>query len=132
MNKIALQLQYEEWAYRNGYSNEAQVSLVADFLNGLSAALNKEEYSLSVLPNGIHLSKGIREAFYNSGKELVNLKPLIAEKDVITAISNLFSKLHNEIKQAVAGSSVLASTGDCRGACLYNVGDRTEYLNYGW
>lgn len=132
MNKIALQLQHEEWAYRNGYSNEAQVSLVADFLNGLSAALNKEEYSFSVLPNGIHLSKGIREAFYNSGKELANLKSSIAETDVITAISNLFSKLHNEIKQAVADDSILTSTGDCRGACLYNVGDRAEYLNYGW
>lgn len=132
MNKIALQLQHEEWAYRNGYSNEVQVSLVADFLNGLNAELNKEEYTFSILPNGIHLSKGIREAFYNSGKELANLKSSIAETDVITAISNLFSKLHNEIKQAVADDSILTSTGDCRGACAYNTGDRTEYRNYGW
>lgn len=132
MNKITLQLQHEEWAYRNGYSNEVQVSLVADFLNGLNAELNKEEYTFSILPNGIHLSKGIREAFYNSGKELANLKSSIAETDVITAISNLFSKLHNEIKQAVADDSILTSTGDCRGACAYNTGDRTEYRNYGW
>lgn len=132
MESIALQLQFEEWAYRHGYESEAQISLVADFLNGFEASRRKSESSLAVLPSGVHLSKPVREAFYHAGQELAGLKRAIAESDITTALSRLFCNLHNDMMQVLASDSVLASTGDCRGACAYNTGDRSEYRNYGW
>lgn len=132
MESICLQLQHEDWAYRNGYNNENQVSLVADFLNGLYSALNNKDLSFSELPLGIHISKPMREAFYRSGQELASIKSNIADSDIKTALSDLFLKFRNEFKQAFAEGSILASTVDCRGACEYHVGDRSEYLDYGW
>ena len=82
MESIALQLQFEEWAYRHGYESEAQISLVADFLNGFEASRRKSESSLAVLPSGVHLSKPVREAFYHAGQELAGLKRAIAESDI--------------------------------------------------
>ena len=132
MERICLQLQHEDWAYRNGYNNETQVLLVADFLNGVYSNLHKEDLPFCKLPLGIHISKSMREAFYRSGKELASLKSNIADFDIKTALSNLFLKFHNEIKHVLAEGTILATTGDCRGACQYNTGDRGEYLNYGW
>lgn len=86
MRNISNQLQYEDWAYKNGYENEVQITLVADFLNGVYAPMHENYISLAVLPFGIHLSKPIREAFYRSGQELANLKSNIAESDIITAL----------------------------------------------
>lgn len=132
MESIVLQLQYEDWAYRHGYETDVQISLVADFLKGMDASKRNIELPLAVLPSGVHLSKSVREAFYHAGQEFANLKCTIAESDITTALSRLFRNLHNDIMQALASDSVLTSTGDCRGACAYNTGDRSEYRDYGW
>lgn len=132
MENIAIQLRNEDWAYQHGYENEVQISLVADFLNGIYAFKRKIEMPFAVLPIDAHLSKPIREAFYRAGQELAGLKLTISESDVTTALSRLFSVLHDDIIQVLDSDSILASTGDCRGACAYNTGDRSEYRNYGW
>lgn len=132
MESICLQLQHENWAYQNGYSNEKQVSLVADFLNGMYSSVNNKDLSFTELPLGIHISKPMREAFYRSGKELANLKSDIEDSDIKTALSNLFLKFHKEFTLAFAKGSILASTGDCRNVCEYHTGNRTEYFHNGW
>ena len=129
MNSISQQLKYEEWAFSHGYNSETQIALAADFLNGLRSSIGKEENLFNNLPKGIHVSKPLREAFYNAGKELAELKHNYSERDVNESLSDIFHKFSEEIKKT---NSILASTGDCRGACAYNTGDRSEYLNYGW
>ena len=132
MNNVILQLRHEEWAYQNGYNDEFRISLVSDFLNGIYSRLHQQEFSFTLLPYGLHISKSVRESFYRSGQEFAKLNKNIIDSDIKTALSNLFCRLQKEMEQVLAEDSILASTGDCRGACAYNTGDRSEYRNYGW
>lgn len=133
MNTIALQLQYEEWAYRHGYSNETQIALSADFLKGVHySGINDTENTLSLLPDGLHVSKSVREAFYKAGQELVKLNSSVGEADILHTLKELFKQFRSDLSAAVAEDGILASTGDCRGACAYNVGDRSEYRHHGY
>lgn len=132
MKNVSLQIKHENWAYTHGFNNEVQIALVADFLNGLNASAGQIEPSLVVLPNGIFISKTIREIFYNEGNKLSKIKCTIDEVDILKNLGDLFKNFHSTIMSILKENSILASTGDCRGACAYNTGDRSEYRNYGW
>lgn len=129
---IPVQLQYEEWAFQHGFESEVQVSLVADFLNGLYSSLKKVETTLARWSSDIHISKAVREAFYNAGQKLATLKTAVVEADIILALKDLFATFRASIMAALAEGSIMAGTGDCRNACRYNSGDSSNYANYGY
>lgn len=132
MNTIQMQLEHENWAFCHGYSDERQISLVADFLNGIQSQTKKIPAAMTELPMGIHISQGVREAFSNAGRQFAAIHHGSTDTDLIEALKALFAKFGAELSEAVAIDGIMASTGDCRGACQYNVGDRTEYRSYGW
>ncbi len=132
MGNIALQLKHENWAFSHGYSDEIQIALVADFLNGIYNAIKKKEFSFAKLPQGIQLSLETRMSFYNAGYEFGRVKHSIAESDILNRLNYLLRELRSKIQSSLKEDSILNSTGDCRGACAYNTGDRSEYLHYGW
>lgn len=131
-DKTRMQLAHEDWAFRHGYSNEHQVALAADFLNGFRLQRVPVSEALELLPFGIHLSKGVREAFYHAGQQLASIRIQHTDAELLEVLQLLFRRFGSELKAATATDGILASTGDCRGACNYNTGDRSEYRDYGW
>lgn len=127
MDTITLQLQYEDWAFRHGFESEAQVSLATDFLWGLHNPDKPTETMMAPICDE-SISASVREAFYNAGRKIAVTKAKIESSDIVMALNYLFAKLVDEMKN----TGVMNSTGDCRGACKYNTGDRSEYRNYGW
>lgn len=132
MNSVDLRLSYEDKAYSWGFRNEVLNTLAADFLQGVWMAANIISPVLPPLPVGIHISKPLREAFFEAGAEISRAKMSLSEENLKLNLDKTLNKLTNSVKKAVAGNGVLASTGDCRGACKYNTGDSSEYRNYGW
>lgn len=127
MDAITLQLQYEDWAFRHGFETEAQVSLATDFLWGLHNPYKPAETMLAPVRDE-SIGACVRKTFYDAGRKISMAKAKIESSDIVMALNNLFAKLVDEIKS----TGVMNSTGDCRGACKYNTGDRSEYRNYGW
>ena len=126
------QLQLENWAYRHGFQNEVEITLVADFLLGLHNAKNKIKSSLAPLPTNVSLTARLRSAFYFAGVKFSQISEIITDSAILAFVKDVYAQLNGEIKKGLADNSVMESTGDCRGACKYNTGDRSEYRNYGW
>lgn len=128
----ACQLQLENWAYRHGFQNEVEITLVADFLLGLHNANNKIKSSLALSPTNVTLTERLRHAFYLAGVKFSQIAENISDSAIMSFVKDVYAQLNGEIKKSLADNSVMESTGDCRGACKYNTGDRSEYRNYGW
>lgn len=121
---INQQLQYEDWAYSHGFNNDVEVSLAADFLSGASAN-GAGATAMAVLPAGITISDSLRRLFVEAGRRF-------ASNDLFAALAETFERYADKVECALSDNHIAPSTGDCRGACQYNVGDRSEYRNYGW
>lgn len=129
---VAFQLQLENWAYCHGFQNEVEITLVSDFLLGLhngNCAINE---SLVPAPLSVKLSEGLRRAFYMAGIKYSEFAKTVSDLAIISFVKDVFVRFNNEISKALADNSIMGSTGDCRGACKFNTGDRSEYRNYGW
>lgn len=132
MNEIDLRLTYEDRACRWGFRNEVLNSLVADFLQGFESVTRKLGAALPPLPGGLHIAKPLREVFFEAGNKLANANDTLSDENLKNTVLMTLSKFTNAVKDAIKDNKVLASTGDCRGACRYNTGDSSEYRNYGW
>lgn len=125
---LTYQLQIEDWAYRHGFKNEVEITLASDFMLGVYNGCHRKKKSLAPLPTGIVVDNSIRECFYNSGLSF----NLLTNTCVVDTIERLLSQFCCELKRLFAVNHIQESTGDCRGACQYNTGDRTEYRSYGY
>lgn len=132
MNSIDLRLSYEEKAHTWGFRNEVLNTLVADFLQGASIVAHKISPILPMLPGGIHISRQLREAFFEAGAEIAEAKENMTDENLKTTVADILERFAVSVREAIAENGFVASTGDCRGACKYNTGDRSEYRNYGW
>lgn len=132
MNSIYLRLSFEEKAHSWGYCNEVLIALAADFLQGVSFVAKKIGCRLPCLYGGIHIERSLRENFFEAGAEISKAKELLTDDDLKQFLAKTIEKFVTSVKDAVENNGVLSSTGDCRGACKYNTGDRSEYRNYGW
>ncbi len=122
---IALRLELEDRAHEMGYNDDLMVTLAADFLQGACKVALTADKMLSTLPKGLHLKKELRNALYSAGESF-------GESATFESLRETMVRFGEEIKEAVKENGIMASTGDCRGACKYNTGDRSEYRNYGW
>ncbi len=125
-------LQLEDWAYCHGFQNEVEITLVSDFLLGLHNGSSAIRESLSPVPLTVKLSEGLRRAFYMAGIKFSEVAKTVSDLAIISFVKDVFVRFNNEISKALADNSIMGSTGDCRGACKFNTGDRSEYRNYGW
>ncbi len=125
---VACRLQLENWAYRHGFQNEVEITLVSDFLHGL----HNGSSALAPAPLTVKLSDGLRHAFYMAGIKFAEIAKTVSDSAVISYVKDVFVKFNDAVSKSLADNSVMESTGDCRGACKYNTGDRSEYRNYGW
>lgn len=132
MNSVDLRLSYEDKAYSWGFRNEVLNTLAADFLQGVCTAADMISPVLPPLPGGVHISKPLREAFFVAGAEISRAKMSLSDENLKLYLAKTLNELADFVKKTVANNGVLASTGDCRGACKYNTGDSSEYRNYGW
>lgn len=128
-NYSNLRLQHEDWAFHHGFTNEVQVALVADFLQGMNTDSSKV---LCSLPHNISLPDCLRAIFVSAGKCLSTLVERISEYDIMKHIEQTFSDNWDMVTKALGENAIMPGTGDCRGACKYNTGDRSMYRNYGW
>lgn len=124
---IATRLRFEEQAFDMGFCDKVMNTLVADLLQGACRMVTDMDKLICLTTGGIHLRKDIREAVCNLGQSLTPGTNLNFER-----IKELLSEFKEDIYAAANENGIMASTGDCRGACKYNTGDRSEYRNYGW
>ncbi len=132
MNSIDLRLAYEDKARVWGFRNEVLNTLAADLLQGVAFTAGKFGNLLPVLPGGIHIAKPLRKAFFKAGADIAMAKKTMSDDDLKLAVAEVLDRFAISVKEAIADNRIVASTGDCRGACKYNTGDRSEYRNYGW
>lgn len=119
--------QLEIHAFNIGFCDKLMTILVADLLQGVFQIALDLDRIMSIAPGGLHIRKELRQSIYNAGREL-DTEQVLTYEDVKT----ILSRYKDEIAAAAKENGILASTGDCRGACKYNTGDRSEYRNYGW
>lgn len=132
MNAIDIRLECESKAHRWGYDNEVLIALSADLLQGAISLTEKVAAIMPSLPAGIHVSRRLREIFFNMGREIATSKSNLSDESLQCRLAELMHDFTAEVSAAIKENSILASTGDCRGACKYNTGDSSEYRNYGW
>lgn len=126
------QLSFENWAFRHGFKNEVEIALVSDFLSGMHSHQTKLGPSFAPLLTGLNIKDSLRRKFFTYGEKFPTGNILICDSNIITRIKEIAKGLKQELCAAFEGNHIAPSTGDCRGACQYNVGDRTEYRNYGY
>lgn len=128
-NYLHIRLQYEDWAFHHGFTSEIQVALVADFLQGMDISSPNVMYSL---PKNTSLPDNLRAVFVNAGKCLSILIEKVTDNDITKHLEQLFTENKDKINKVLGEIVIMPGTGDCRGACKYNTGDRSMYRNYGW
>ena len=124
---IALRLELEERAFNLGFCDKLTTTLVADMLQGACHMANAMDSFLSHAPGGLHIKKELRQAICRAGARLDDYRT--ADKG---SICDMLAEFSSEIALTAKENGIVASTGDCRGACKYNTGDSSEYRNYGW
>ena len=134
MNNISnksycIRLQHEDWAFCHGFTNEVQIALVADFLQGVYICSSN---ALCSLPNNISLPDSLRVVFVNAGRCLSSLVEKLTDSDLIKHIEQVYNENWERVNKVLGENAIMPGTGDCRGACKYNTGDRSMYRNYGW
>lgn len=124
---VATRLNFEDIAFSMGFCDKLINTLVADLLQGVGRVALDIDRLVSLAPGGLHLRKELRQAVYQAGCRLDEAAELSAEN-----INAILADFKSEIASAAKENGIMASTGDCRGACKYNTGDSSEYRNYGW
>lgn len=124
---LAARLTFEDKAFSMGFCDKLINTLVADLLQGVGRVALDIDRLVSMAPGGLHLRRELRQAIYHAGSMLDEAAELDADQ-----INAVLADFKSEIAAAAKENGILASTGDCRGACKYNTGDSSEYRNYGW
>lgn len=124
---LAARLSFEDKAFGMGFCDKLINTLVADLLQGVGRVALDIDRLVSMAPGGLHLRRELRQAVYQAGSMLDEAAELGADQ-----INAVLADFKSEIAAAAKENGILASTGDCRGACKYNTGDSSEYRNYGW
>lgn len=124
---LAQRLGLEAQAFDMGFCDRLMTTLVADLLQGVGRITLDLDRLISMVPGGLHIRKELRQAIYQAGEELKSNQVVTYEQ-----VKTILNRYSEEISAATKENGIMASTGDCRGACKYNTGDSSEYRNYGW